>query len=225
MRIRRYVKLSVTLLVAAAFAVVALFSGSLYTYSVLTDEAHVAELQFTRLGPQHFEAVVVTDDGCRQRTVELFGDQWRLDAQFLKWKNWAMLLGLDAHYRLTRIEGRYASIEEQNTRRNFAWSLEESPTLDIVDLAAGMGRWNFLVDSTYGSSTFQDIDPALTYSVYRTQTGLIARSRPLPAQPRTGDPLVVEVRKGCGGEPGGWQRFTQWLDAGLGALLGRDVNS
>ena len=222
MRIRRYLKVSLAFVVVSAFALFALFSGALYTWSVLTDEALVAELRFAELGPQRFEALVITDDGCRQRTVEIFGDQWRLDARFLKWKNWALLLGLDAHYRLTRIEGRYASVEEQNTRRNLAWSLEDDQGLDIVELAADMGRWNFLVDSTYGSSTFLDIDPEATYSVYRTQTGLIARSAPLPPQPRAGEALRVEVSNACGGDPGVWQRFTQWLDGGAGSVLRRD---
>ncbi|HMB72654.1 MAG TPA: hypothetical protein VKQ06_03715 [Gammaproteobacteria bacterium] len=224
MRIRRYFKISAALLLAAGFALVALFSGSLYTWSVLTDEALVAELQFEALGPQHYEALVVTDSGCRQRTVELFGDQWRLDARFLKWKNWAMLLGLDANYRLTRIEGRYASVEEQNTRRNLAWSLEDGSALDIVELAADMGDSNFLVDSTYGSSTFQDIDPESIYRVYRTQTGLIARTAERPPQSRPGAALVVEVRNACGAEPSSWQRFTRWLDTRLGTLAREDTS-
>ncbi|MGD8323491.1 MAG: hypothetical protein PVF50_03920 [Gammaproteobacteria bacterium] len=221
MRIRRYVKLSAALLVIGLFAVLTLFSGALYTYSVLTDEALVAELHFSELGPEHFEARLVTDGGCTERSFDLYGDQWRLDARFLKWHGWANLLGFDAWYRLSRIEGRYADVSEQNSRRNLAYSLEAEPALDLVDIAAGMGRWNVFVDSTYGSSTFQDIDTESVHRVYRTQTGLIARSEALPAAPRSADAIVVEVQNACGRPPGIWQRFSTWVDRSLSRALGR----
>lgn len=219
MRVRRLLKTLACLAAVLAVACFTLFSGALYTYSVLTDEALVAELHFRELGPQHFEASLVTDDGCRLRTVEIYGDQWRLDAQFLKWHNWALLLGLDAHYRLSRIEGRYASIEDQNTLRNLAWALEDESSANIIDLAAGMGRWNVLVDSTYGSSAYLDIDPDTDYRVFRTQTGLIARTEPRRENVRRDDALVVEIRSGCGVEAGWWQRFSMWVDRSLGEVM------
>ena len=220
MRIGRYFKVSFTLAFVALFAVVALFSGSLYTYAVLTDEALVAELRFAQLGPQRFEASLITDAGCTLRSFEIYGDQWRLDAQFLKWKNWALLLGLDAHYRLTRIEGRYASVEEQNTRPNLAWALDDEPAFDLVGILSETSRWNFLVDATYGSSTFLPIDTQMLYSVYRTQTGLIARSAELPPQRESAEALTVEIRNACGRRPGVWERFAVWLDHGVGRMLG-----
>jgi hypothetical protein len=219
MRVRRYVKVSVVLALLVLLGFAALISGSLYTYSVLTDEALIAELRFTELGPQHFEATLITDEGCRQRDFELFGDQWRLDAEFLKWHNWALLLGFEARYRLTRIEGRYSRIEDQNTQRNFAWALDDEPALDLVGLVADSLRFDFLVDSTYGSSTFRPIDTRSVHRVYRTQTGLIARSTPLPEERPGGESLTVEIRNACGRGPGLWRRFALWVDRGLGRLL------
>jgi hypothetical protein len=218
MRVRRYIKVSVAFACFLMLALVALFSGSLYTYSVLTDEALVAELRFTERGRQRFEATLITDDGCTLRTFELYGDQWRLDAQFLKWHNWALLLGLDAHYRLTRIEGRYSSIEDQNTRPNRAWALDDEPALDLAGLVSGTARWNFLVDSTYGSSTFLPIETGAVHRVYRTQTGLIARTAALPEYRRE-DSVTVEIRSACGGRPGAWERFTVWLDRSFGRVF------
>jgi hypothetical protein len=223
MRIRRYVKLSIVLIVVCLLGMLTLFSGAFYTYNVLTDEALVAELRFTSLGPQRYEARITTDDGCTERTFELYGDQWRVDARFLKWHAWASLLGFDAYYRLSRLEGRYADVEQQNTRPNFAYSLIHEPALDLVDLAEGMGRLNVFVDSTYGSSTFQDIDPTLIHRVYRTQTGLIARTDALPPTPPRTGAIQVEVLRACGGEPGVWQRFSTWADRSISGLLGRQV--
>lgn len=210
---------------AGAVAVFALASGALYTYSVLTEEALVAELQFTQLGPEHFTARLVTDDGCSHRTFDIYGDQWRIDARFLKWHSWATLLGFDAHYRLSRIEGRYADVAEQNVRPNVAYSLAPESALDIIDLAAGMGRWNVFVDSTYGSSTFENIDTESIHRVYRTQTGLIARRNVPAAVPGSTAALQVEIARACGATPGIWQRLTTWADRSIGRAVGRQAAS
>ena len=225
MRLGRLIRLGTALVFASAFAVLTLFSGALYTYSVLTDEALVAELRFTQIGPQHYEAQLATDNGCTQRSFELYGDQWRLDASFLKWHAWATLLGLDAYYRLSRIEGRYVNVVEQNQRPNVAYALADEQAFNIVDLAAGMGRWNIFVDATYGSSTFQNVDTDAVHQVFRTQTGLITRSAELPAAaPREGA-LQVDVLNACGAEPGIWRRFTTWADRSAGRLAGRQATS
>jgi hypothetical protein len=223
MRIRRYLKVTVVLLALCVLGALTLFSAAFYTYSVLTDEALVAELRFFELGPQHFEAQLATDGGCTRRTFELYGDQWRLDARFLKWHSWATLLGFDAQYRLSRIEGRYADVAEQNVRPTVAYALENEPVLDLVDVADRMGRWNVFVDSTYGSSTFQTADPEYVHRVYRTQTGLIARREPLPGVRTSPDEIFVEISSACGQGPGYWQRFTTWIDRGLGRALGKQA--
>lgn len=220
MRLGRLIRLGTALALVSIFAMLTLFFGALYTYSALTDEALVAELRFTQLGPQHYEAQLATDSGCTQRVFELYGDQWRIDASFLKWHAWATLLGLDAYYRLSRIEGRYANVAEQNQRRNMAYALADEEALNIVDIAAGMGRWNVFVDATYGSSVFQNIDTESAHRVFRTQTGLITRSEGLTQSEPRGGALQVDVLNACGEGPGVWQRFTTWADRGAGRLLG-----
>ena len=77
--------------------------------------------------------------GCDERTFPVFGDQWRVDAEFLKWKYWALLLGLDSQYRLDRLEGRYRSAAEQNSQPNVAHDLSERTAVDLVALA-GVAR-------------------------------------------------------------------------------------
>ena len=122
-------------------------------------------------------------DRCDERSYPLFGEQWRVDAEFLKWKYWALLLGLDSQYRLDRLEGRYRSVTDQNTQPKIAHGLSERTAVDLVGLVESLGSWNFLLDATYGSSTYQDIDVANVYYVYRTQTGIITRHEPRPVQP------------------------------------------
>lgn len=209
---RRLIKISILPIALLAFLWVALFSASIYTYTSLTSEAVVAELRFERLGEQQYIARLRSGDFCEEQSFRVLGDQWRIDAQFLKWKYWALALGLDSQYRLDRFEGRYRAIGEQNTRPTLSHDLKKDTVVDVGGVTETLGLLNFLTDATYGSSTYQDIDTGRVFYVYRTQTGLITRSETKP-EPRVGETgLVVEITRACGVEPGYWRRFSVWLN-------------
>lgn len=209
---RRLVKISILPIAVLGVLWVALFSASVYTYTALTSEAVVAELQFEPLGEQQYLARLRSGDFCEEQTFRVLGDQWRIDAEFLKWKYWALALGLDSQYRLDRFEGRYRSIGAQNTRPTLSHDLKRETAVDVGGVSEALGLLNFLTDATYGSSTYQDIDTDRMFYVYRTQTGLITRSQAKPA-PQVGETgLVVEITRACGAEPGYWRRFSVWLN-------------
>jgi hypothetical protein len=209
-----------SLLIAVLFATLSmvLLTATIYTYDRLTAETLIAELKFDATGERQYLARLRTGDRCAERSFPVFGDQWRVDAEFLKWKYWALLLGLDSQYRLDRLEGRYRTAAEQNSQPNVAHDLSERTAVDLVALAEGLGSWNFLLDATYGSSTYQDIDVDNIYYVYRTTTGIITRQEARPAQQSDGEPLTVVIDGACG-EPSMWRRFTTWTDDGVVATL------
>ena len=100
-------------LAAPAVALVlllALFSVSYFGYSNLTSETRIAELSFTQIDTDEYLVNLATGDFCEVRSFVVLGDQWRLDARFLKWKYWAAALGFESKYRLDRLEGRYADV-------------------------------------------------------------------------------------------------------------------
>src|SRR6185503_20266064 len=80
--------------------------------------------------------------------------------------------------------------------------------VDVVELAGALGEWNFLVDATYGSSVYHDIDTASLYSVYRTQSGIITRTAP---RVDAGSPASIQVTRACGEAPV-WHQITTWTD-------------
>ena len=175
---RKLLGWSLVLIVVLGALAVVLLSASVYTYHRLSGETLIAELRFDQSGDREYAAHLRTGDRCDERVLTVYGDQWRVDAEFLKWKYWALLLGLDSQYRLDRLEGRYRSVVDQNSQPKLAHDLRDETAVDVVSLAEGLGRWNFLIDASYGSSTYQDIDPANVYYVYRTQTAIITRSKP-----------------------------------------------
>jgi hypothetical protein len=216
---RKLVTISLLLVFLSAGLFVVLLSASIYTYHVLTAETVIAELRFDAIGDRQYLARVRTGDRCAERVLPVFGDQWRVDAQFLKWKYWALLFGLDSQYRLDRLEGRYRSTAEQNTNVNVAHDLGDGTAFDVVDLAGALGSWTFLIDATYGSSTYQDIDVGSAYSVYRTTTGIITRAVPVPPLPSAGEPLPIEVNRACGAAPPVWERIAAWTDDRVVSVL------
>ena len=209
---RKLVKVSLLLVCVSIVLMLMLLSASIYTFNVLTAETLIAELRFDQTGNRQYLAHLRTGDRCDERTLPVLGEQWRVDAEFLKWKYWATLLGLDSQYRLDRLEGRYRSTAEQNTAPNIAHDLGGGTAVDVVDLAGALGSWNFLIDATYGSSTYQDIDTANVYYVYRTPTGIITRFEPRPPAVPPGAALPIDVNRACGAKPPVWERVTSWTD-------------
>ena len=215
---RRAFKYSLSIVVLLAAIAFVLLTATIYTYDQLTAETLIAELRFDATGDRQYVAHLRTGDHCAERTLPVFGDQWRIDAEFVKWKYWALLLGLDSQYRLDRLEGRYRSAAEQNSHRNVAHDLADRTAVDLVELAESLGSWNFLLDATYGSSTYQDIDVGKVYSVYRTTTGVITRYEPRLTRPPGGEPLSIVIDGACR-VPSMWQRFTGWVDGNVVAVL------
>lgn len=217
---KRLIKTSVITLSLLVFLCLALLSASVYNYSSLTSESLVAELRFDSINEQEHLARLRTGDFCEEKTFRVLGDQWRLDAGFIKWKYWALALGLDSQYRLDRLEGRYRLINDQNINSSLAHDLKSDTVLNVGDVSKTLGQLNFLVDATYGSSTYQDIDTEKVFYVYRTQTGLITRSQGKTIQRREEAGLLVEITRSCGRAPGYWKRFSIWLDNELNSILG-----
>lgn len=185
-----------------------LLASNLYTYHRLTDEAPIAELSFRQLAPQQYLATIAYGDFCHEEQYTLYGDQWRLDAQFLKWRSWANLLGLDALYRIERLGGRYLALTDENAGPHRAHRLYPQQR---VDLPAIMARYDGAlspVDTLFGSSVYDSMAENVLYRVYRGQSGLLVRRLPGPELTATGG-LTIDIHKACSPESGLLQRIIQ----------------
>lgn len=177
----------------------ALLGQNVQTYARLTYERPVASLAVRRLAPQYFEATVsqpATDDlPARTAVYPLHGDEWRLEAQVLKWNPWANVIGLDSQYRLDRLSGRYQNIEQERTGARSVHALypEGPATVAGVQMPWSVSAWDTArkyrryvdaVDTLYGSAAYMPMADGGTYEVWITQSGLIAR--PTNAAARAG---------------------------------------
>ncbi len=190
----RFVRVSFFLVIVLSLALVASMGVNVLTYVRLTDEDPIASLYFDLVSKDVFTAHLVSDDPGVSGTYEVLGDQWRIDAEFIKLKPWANIIGMDARYQLVRFEGRYRDVVRQNTAPFQAYDLGVGDALDIGDY---LSKWNFLIDAEYGSSTFSDIEEDTVYRVFRTQSGIIIRSEPMPDR--------------IGYEPTMMDQFANWI--------------
>lgn len=162
--------------------VLALVAFDLFSYKQLVAEQSIGTISFQQLGPQRFYATLVDTDGEEQR-YELAGDQWQLDARFIKWPAALSAIGVKPGYRLDRISGRYYSLEMERRGERTVYALN--------DKRVGIDVWSFfkdsnsrfkLIDAVYGSATFMPMADSALYEILLSHSGLLARPLNEPAR-------------------------------------------
>ncbi len=201
------------LLVLTAVTGVTLFS-TMYTYYRLTDEALIARVWFQPTD-DGWIAHLNSGDFCTEQQLYLQGDQWRIDARFLKWKPSINMLGVNARYRLERIESRQSNPDAARTIPPSVHVLRPDKLTDMAGLFAQMPRWLSPIDTVYGSSAYDDMEAGFEYFVYRSQSGLIIRREPMSTLASvTAGTLSIRIEHDCGKQPA-WKR---WQGAVSGAI-------
>ena len=169
----RYLKIPLVAIVILAVANLAAFGGFIWSFQQLTHEAPILSLRFEELGRQQYRAYIEAPEPVRGGYL-LYGDQWRVDARFVKMKYWANVLGMESRYAIDRLQGRYIDVHDENTRPHIAHQL----TGEGISYYTLFGMRPF-VDTEYGTSTYHAIDVSKRFHVYKTPTGLMVRSEPL----------------------------------------------
>jgi len=166
----------------ALFALILIFSGStlvglqtgMQGYRQLSDEQTVLRIETAPISNQKFSAQVSWPDG-EQKAFYLYGDQLYIDAQILKWKSAANLVGLRTHYELDRIGGRYLQIGDEQEKPRTIFSLKTQKPVDLYSLAKDQQWLSPLVDTSYGSATFIDVSQPAVWELRVSTSGLLVR--------------------------------------------------
>ncbi len=166
------------LLLLLAFFLVLLLFSNLQTYRRLTHEQRVADVYLRQLAPRKYQLSLELPGQEEDAYYTLEGDQWQLDARVLKWKPWANLLGLDAHYRLDRLSSRFADIEQARRRTPSVYDLSPPPRgLDVWQLQKAMRDRLRFVDTLFGQGVFMPMADGAHYRVMLGQGGLVVRAQ------------------------------------------------
>jgi len=155
-------------------ACAALIAANLRTYQRLSFEQPAGELQLARTGEREFNAVL-TYPGGERANFALRGDEWQVDARVLKWHAFANMVGFDTAYRLERISGRFAHIEDERSQVRTVYSLNPAQRVDPWELVHRYHSWVPWMDALYGSATFLPMADGALYEIKVSQSGLLAR--------------------------------------------------
>lgn len=163
-----------------AFAALAFLGAglgiNLLTWNSFNQETPVAVVSFTRLEPRQFEARIRVSGG-DDKVLIVNGDEWQLDARVIKWKGFALMLGLEPVYRLDRFSGRYARvIDERQARRSVFGLTSSEQGLDAWKTARHLEEWLPVVDTHYGSSVFMPMADEAMYEIVVSEDALVARA-------------------------------------------------
>jgi len=148
-------------------------SINLWSYYRLTAEAPVADVSIRQIAEREFALELSPVDG-DPRTYQIAGDQWQIDARFIKWTPLFSLLGQSPLFRLERLNGRYGSIQDELSQPRTVHALSSDPGLDLWDLARS-GRFPG-VDAYYGTAAFVPLVDGALYHVSLGGTGLVVRA-------------------------------------------------
>lgn len=156
-------------------------AANVYTYHRLTAEILVADIKIKQLDQNTYN-LLLAEVGKQPISFKIIGDEWQLDARFLRWKSWATLLGKDPMLRLERLSGRYSDIEQAKVAQRSLYALNPHPGLDIWKYAREYAEWLPFIDAYFGSSVYMPLTADGHYKVIATDSGLLVRAVNAPAQ-------------------------------------------
>jgi hypothetical protein len=152
------------------------FSQAYYTF---TKEEPVAKVTITPLSQQQKNLITVelykpkAEQEIRQFKVS--GDQWMIEGDILKWKNWINFLGFHTRYRLTRLRGRYIQTSDELMKPASVYSLVEIEDHPIWGYLYRHGPSLPFVSTVYGNAVFQSSEVPGTFLVYVSTSGFLTR--------------------------------------------------
>jgi hypothetical protein len=158
-----------------AAAAVALLDAQLRTYQRLSFEQNAAQLEFKRLADRQYRVLLTFPGRGAGDTYLLRGDEWQIDGRLIKWQPLANVLGFDTDYRLERLGGRYANIDDERLMPRTVYALNPPQAIDLWDLARRHPRWFPWLDALYGSAAYVPMADGAIYEVTVSQSGLVAR--------------------------------------------------
>jgi len=105
-----------------------------------------------------------------------------IEGDILKWKPWLNLLGLNTHYRLTRLTGRHRDMKLERSLPRSIFSLNHTSSTEsdrhlLWERLYQSGQKLPLVDSVYGNAAYQDLTPRTHYQIFVGSSGFIVRKK------------------------------------------------
>ncbi len=147
---------------------------SIQGYQALTNEIFIAKVSIIQKNEQNFIAIVQYENS-DEHFYHLAGDEVMFEANIIKWKPWANIVGLNNIYRMDRIRGRYLSIDDEKNKPTTVYKLSDEKSIDIAQWRDNYQSLSFVLDVEHGSASYAPVDKKSIYSLVMTTNGLLLR--------------------------------------------------
>ena len=152
-------------------------SKDVLSYRYLADEKMVARVFVgaQKEAHQYLVSVDTLGDEALQSYL-LLGDQWQIDSRIIRWRLPVARLGFDNLYRLERLLGRYADIENERNAPRSVYLISLSDPFDVwawLRSTTVMQEW---IDANYGNAVFAPMVDGAQFGVYLGHNGLFIRA-------------------------------------------------
>ncbi len=159
---------------------IAIFTGitalNVRSYHTVYDEMNIAVVHFKEIGHQRYQATVATTFDARERSFEMTGDLWQIDARIIKWRGPLAFFGKKPSFKLDRLQGRYITLEDERSKPRSVYSLgEEDIVMNLWSTTNHLSEYLSWFDAEYGSATYLPMADGAFFNVQLTSNGLIAR--------------------------------------------------
>lgn len=160
----------------------ALFMGFFFrAYQAFTYEEPVAEIIVKPTGEPNTNLITLvqlfSDDSQVEHKYLIKGDQWMLEGDVIKWKNWLNFLGLHTRYRLTRLRGRYIQTEDEKRKEKTIHPLVKDEDHPFWRYLYKYGYRMPLVSTVYGNAAFQTAGEDEHFLIYVSTSGFVVRKK------------------------------------------------
>jgi len=171
------VQLLFILLILVGSAAIVLAGMLLQSYKNFTSRELVARIHCQSIStpPPSMQLTLLGDSAQKYDTnqFELDGDQWAIEGNVLKWADWLSLFGLHAHYKLTRVRGRYLDAQQEQEGKSSVFALSDETSDKMWSWLFRRGETLPLVHAVYGNSIYTYPDANKIFNLYVTIDGFM----------------------------------------------------
>ncbi len=132
----------------------------------------VADSMLLQLTPVH------GGERLKTNAYVLHGDQWTVEGNILKWDDWLNFAGLHTMFKLTRVRGRFETVQKEMSREATVFSLVQQEELPEWRWLFKYGHRLRFVESVYGNTVFTYPAKDASYEIYVTTSGFMVKVRP-----------------------------------------------
>jgi hypothetical protein len=177
-----FIKLLLIFALTASMLALLFYSALLRSYHAFTGKQLVAVVYCQPIHENDFdfalELIPIIGETPQDTSKYLLrGDQWAVEGNILKWKDYMNFLGLKTMYRLTRVRGRYLSAKKEASEPSSVYALADEERSQKWKWLYKYGDRLPFVTSAYGNTVYTYPISKREFKIFVTTSGFMVEGQ------------------------------------------------